>query len=177
MLRFQWNALRRGHPVIVHDPESSDMTVLPGVVVMIDAHTDRKGANGVGIRVGDVDGSNRILWPSYLAVHLEPLDPTGPCWRCQEIAARLDRPPAGARVDSPVAPLPEGSNLREMAGPPAPRLCGRCRELFPGDATLPLGLDTGWWACPACHDLVIGPGAMAVPTWPLKAAAASAAVA
>lgn len=61
------------------------MALIPGVVVMIEAHTARKGANGVGIRVADEAGTSRILWPSYLAVHLEPLDPTEPCWRCQDL--------------------------------------------------------------------------------------------
>jgi hypothetical protein len=56
----------------------------------------------------------------------------------------------------------------ELAGPPAPQLCGRCRRTFVGDATLPQGLDTGWWACPPCSELLLGRGAMAKPTWPAR---------
>jgi hypothetical protein len=52
-----------------------------------------------------------------------------------------------------------------------PRQCGRCRGMFPGDPTLPGGLDTGWWACPPCRDLLFGPGAMATPTWKKAATA------
>jgi hypothetical protein len=140
VLKFQWNALRHGHRVRLHDPASPQLTLIPGTVVMIEAHVGRRGINGVGIRVGDDDGTSRVVWPSYLAVHLDPLDATERCWRCEEIAATL----------------------------PAQRQCGRCRGMFPGDPTLARGLDSGWWACPTCHDLLIGPGAMAVPTWPSK---------
>jgi hypothetical protein len=48
----------------------------------------------------------------------------------------------------------------EFAGPPAPRVCGRCRLLFSGDGTLAQDLDTGWWACPACHESLLGAGAV-----------------
>jgi hypothetical protein len=137
VLRFEWNALRQGHRVSVHDPASADMALIPGIVVMIDTPVARRGVNGIGIRVADDFGTSRILWPSYLAVHADPIDPTERCWRCQEIAARL----------------------------PAPRQCGRCRGTFPGDPTLPRGLDLGWWACPPCHEYLIGSGATAVPTW------------
>ena len=56
-----------------------------------------------------------------------------------------------------------------LEGPPAPQICGRCRVTFAGDATLPQGLDHGWWACPPCHELLLGRGALAKPTWPAKA--------
>lgn len=85
MLTFQWNALRRGHRVSVHDPASTEMALVPGIVVMIETDAARKGANRVGIRVADDDGTSRILWPSYLAVHLDPLDQTEPCWRCHDL--------------------------------------------------------------------------------------------
>lgn len=62
------------------------MALLRGTVVMTESSAARRGANGVGIRVDD-DGGSRVLWPSYLAAHLEPPDPTEPCWRCEEIAA------------------------------------------------------------------------------------------
>jgi len=93
MLRFQWNALRPGDAVIVHDLESSEMTLLPGTVVTVDTCTGRKLANGVRIRVNANDGVVRLLWPAYMAVHLEPLDPTEPCWRCEEMATTPERAP------------------------------------------------------------------------------------
>jgi hypothetical protein len=140
VLKFQWNALRRGHRVTLHDPASVDMALIPGTVVLIEAHRGRGGVNGVGIRVEDDNGAGRVVRPSYLAVHLEPDDSTEPCWRCDELAATL---------------------------PPA-RQCGRCRGTFPGDPTLPRGVELGWWACPPCHALLLGPGAMAKPTWAAK---------
>jgi hypothetical protein len=114
------------------------MALIPGTVAMIDSHRGRGGVNGVGIRVDDDDGTSRVVRPSHLAVHPDPLDATEPCWRCDEIAAAL----------------------------PAPRQCGRCRGMFPGDPTLPPGLDTGWWACTPCRDRLLGPGGLAVPPSP-----------
>jgi hypothetical protein len=108
MLKFEWNALRAGHRVVVHDPASADLTLLAGVVVTFDTHLARKGVNGVGIRVTDADGLTRILWPSYLAVHHDPHDPTEPCWRCQELTQRSAGTPPGS------APLP---NELDATGP------------------------------------------------------------
>jgi hypothetical protein len=56
------------------------------------------------------------------------------------------------------------------SGPPGPRICGRCRRIFAGDATLPLDLDSGWWACPPCAEQLIGRGAFATPSWPAQGA-------
>lgn len=86
MLRFEWNALRAGDNVLVHDPTAADMTLVNGVVAMIEAGVARKGANGVGIRLAAGAEPSRILWPSHLAVHHDPHDPTEPCWRCQDLA-------------------------------------------------------------------------------------------
>jgi hypothetical protein len=61
------------------------------------------------------------------------------------------------------------ARYQELAGPPAPQLCGRCRQSFAGDDTLSQGLDTGWWACPPCRELLLGRGALATPTWKAKA--------
>ena len=148
MLRFEWNALRAGDRVVVHDPASPEMTLLPGAVAMVDTYLGRKGANGVGIRMAEGEGSTRILWPSYLAVHRDPLDPSEPCWRCRDRARRASEPP--------VAVAPDRVEAREVSGAPAPQRCGRCRGVFPGDTTLALDRDAGWWACPPCHDLLLG---------------------
>jgi hypothetical protein len=51
----------------------------------------------------------------------------------------------------------------QPSGPPRPRICGRCRKGFPGDGTL---VETGlqeWWACPSCHDLLLGAGSRPAP--------------
>lgn len=55
-------------------------------------------------------------------------------------------------------------------GPPRPQLCGRCRLFFAGDPTLSQDLDTGWWACPPCAELLLGSGALARSSWPAKVA-------
>lgn len=45
-----------------------------------------------------------------------------------------------------------------LAGPAAPRTCGRCRLAFAGDGDLAQGLETGWWACDACRGHLFGAG-------------------
>jgi hypothetical protein len=37
------------------------------------------------------------------------------------------------------------------------RRCGRCRQQFPGDPTLPTVAHPDWWVCPPCHDALFGP--------------------
>ena len=64
MLKFQWNALRRGHRVNLHDPASAGMDLIPGTVVMIEACRSRGGVNGVGIRVEADNGVDRTVRPS-----------------------------------------------------------------------------------------------------------------
>ncbi len=90
MLMFDWNALRPGDPMLVHEPGSAHMALTPGVVVHVE---DNRGANGVGIRVG-AGSTQRILWPSFLAVHRDPPERNEPCWRCEERAEA--QPPARA---------------------------------------------------------------------------------
>jgi hypothetical protein len=80
MLRFEWNSLRTGDHVLVHDPRTARMTLTDGVVASIDAH---KGTNGVGIRVARNSVETAVLWLSRLVVHCDPGDPSETCWRCQ----------------------------------------------------------------------------------------------
>ena len=80
MLKFEWNALRTGDRVLVHDPSSAQMALTPGAVALIDAH---KGVNGLGIRVKAQGGEYVVWWPSHLAVHRDPRNPSESCWRCQ----------------------------------------------------------------------------------------------
>ena len=109
MLRLEWNALRPGDHVLVHDPRTAEMTLTDGVVTSVDTH---KGLNGVGIRVGAGHGETWVLWPSSFIVHRAPRDPTEPCWRCQEFAERAapsvrtpsGTPAAGADKAARLAP-------------------------------------------------------------------------
>jgi hypothetical protein len=110
VLRFEWNALRTGDHVLVHDPRSAEMTLTDGVVASVDA---RKGVSGVSIRVGDSGGETAVLWPSHIVVHRDPVDPSEACWRCQELGERaepaLDEPQNTAAVGADDGPRPEAA--------------------------------------------------------------------
>ena len=83
MLKFEWNALRIGDKVLVHDPRTTDLALTTGSVAMIDAH---KGVHGIGIRVTAQGDGTAVQWPSHLSVHRDPRDVTEPCWRCRALA-------------------------------------------------------------------------------------------
>lgn len=110
MLRFQWNALRTGDKVLVHDPRSPTLALTPGAV---DSLETRKGANGVGIRVAGEGPKGAILWPSYLAVHSDPRDVAEPCWRCQAIERGADLRP----VPAPAERTREPATASDRGGP------------------------------------------------------------
>ena len=104
MLRFEWNALRPGDHVLVHDPRMADMTLTEGVVTSVDTH---KRVNGVGICLDTGDGDAVILWPSPFVVHHDPRDPAEPCWRCEELTdeeALLDEASGAATVEDEDVP-------------------------------------------------------------------------
>jgi hypothetical protein len=84
MLRFQWNALRVGNKVLMHDPRDVGMRLLAGVVTIVDS---RKGSNDIAIRVSPKGESSQILRPRRLAVHLDAGDAAEACWRCADIAS------------------------------------------------------------------------------------------
>ena len=71
MLKFDWSGLRTGDDVLVHDPDTFEMALLPGVVAIVNS---RRGQNGVGIRVL-ARGGTVVVWPARLAVHRVPRDP------------------------------------------------------------------------------------------------------
>ncbi len=120
MLKFEWNALRPGDHVLVHDPRMAEMTLTDGVVTAVDTH---KRLNGVGIRVGASSGAAVVLWPSSVVVHRDPPDPTEQCWRCRELAERgappLHEPSRTAPAGADGAPRPAPA-LR-VIGAAAPR--------------------------------------------------------
>jgi hypothetical protein len=84
MMKFEWNALRPGDKVLVHDAGAATLALTSGVVTTIDAHKD---TNGVGVRVASGEGNSRILWPMSRAVHRDPRTAGEPCWRCEAVAA------------------------------------------------------------------------------------------
>lgn len=98
MLKFQWNALRVGDHVDVHDPDDAAMRLVPGVVTMVQS---RVGANDIGIMLGATIGSAgvpgspaHVARPARLAVHLDAIDAARGCWRCA--GAQLPATPADA---------------------------------------------------------------------------------
>ncbi len=83
MIRPQWQALRVGHHVLVHDEEMAGMPLVPGRVAMI--QTD-PNSNDIGIRITPTEGTSKIVRPRRLAVHMPQLDLDEHCWRCATAA-------------------------------------------------------------------------------------------
>ena len=78
MLSFEWNGLRAGDRVFMHDGTKAARAVVPGVVTAVELH---KVYNGVGITVARAGGRQAIVWPSPFVVHHDASDQR--CWRCQ----------------------------------------------------------------------------------------------
>ena len=96
MIRLQWNALRVGHHVLVHDETKPGLPLVPGRITMVRAAS---GSNDVAIRIPSTRGPSVVVHPHRLAVHLEDLDPEAHCWRCEarhEEAQRHQSPTSGA---------------------------------------------------------------------------------
>lgn len=82
MLMFQWNALRVGERVMVHDDLDPSFGLRPGIVELV--QTRRAGANEIAVR--PEARASVIVLPRRHAVHLIPIDPAVPCWRCDAMA-------------------------------------------------------------------------------------------
>ena len=84
MLRFEWNGLRVGDRVVVHDPPfGTEFPLLAGTVATVETKRSKRGANALGVRVATDGGGHRVVWPSYLAAHHDPPDPpaiVGDAW-------------------------------------------------------------------------------------------------
>jgi hypothetical protein len=89
MMRLEWNALRVGDKVLVHDPRDSAMQLLPGVVAMV--QTMQGSSNDIGVTVAARRDRPSVLRPSRLAVHADLQDTAEECWRCDAIAALVGR--------------------------------------------------------------------------------------
>ena len=87
MLTFEWNALRVGDGVLVHDPRDPRLTLVSGTVLMVETQKGRRAPNGIGIRVAAGD-AHEVMWPSHLATHRDPAQAVEGCWRC-DAAARV----------------------------------------------------------------------------------------
>jgi hypothetical protein len=82
VLTFEWNALRSGDHVWVHDDAS--LSLLDGVVVLV-LVGNRNG--GVAVRVSRAEVGSVVVRPRRHAVHLSPIDPNESCWRCAMMTA------------------------------------------------------------------------------------------
>ena len=91
MLRLEWNSLRAGDRVLVHDADDPQRRLVAGVVAAV---LTTSGANEVSIRVTTPTGV-RVVKPQRLSVHADPVDFDGQCWRC-----------AGPKSSSQAAPRP-----------------------------------------------------------------------
>ena len=91
MFEFQWNALRAGDRVAVHDDLDAGFGLSEGVVLIVE--TRSRAANDLAIRLSN--GQTAIQHPRRHAVHLLPFDGRPPCWRCEAIAGR---PTAGGQA-------------------------------------------------------------------------------
>ena len=104
MLRFEWNGLRVGDRVVVHDPPfGTEFPLLAGTVATVETKRSKRGANALGVRVATDGGGHRVVWPSYLAAHHDPPDPPGDCWRCVALAETAARRLVASAVAAPAA--------------------------------------------------------------------------
>ena len=84
MRLFEWNALRTGDVVRVHDPAPPHLNLLRGVVAVVDS---RGGAHSVEIRLES--GARAVtVRPRRLWVHLAAGDERDACFRCAEALGR-----------------------------------------------------------------------------------------
>ena len=80
MLRFQWDALRRGDGVFVHDGSDADLGLRAGVVTLVDVSPS---GHDVGIRLTTGTSTGSVVRPGRFAVHLAAVEDHD-CWRCSD---------------------------------------------------------------------------------------------
>jgi hypothetical protein len=97
MLRFQWNALRVGDEVAVHDDGNLHSPLARGTVKMVETGSGRRRESDVAIVVA---GRSGVMRPRTSAVHLID-DSTADCWRCHMLLAPRRRAEDRARVHVP----------------------------------------------------------------------------
>ena len=100
MLKFQWDGLRRGATVFVHDARDADLGLRTGVVTLVDV---RSSGHDVGIRLSTGTARGPVVRPGRFAVHLMAVGDDD-CWRCRD-----GRP---LRPDIAVVPGPELRGVR-----------------------------------------------------------------
>lgn len=79
MTRSDWNSLRAGDPVEVHDPAFPVTAFTAARVLRVTVHARQD--NDIAIRL---DGNGRVIRPAPTTVH-RPNTPDTDCWRCAEL--------------------------------------------------------------------------------------------
>ena len=92
MLKFQWDALRRGDTVFVHDATAADLGLRAGVVTLVDV---RPSGHDVAIRFTNGTPIGPVVRPGRFAVHLAAGEDDD-CWRCSD--NRPQRPGIGVAL-------------------------------------------------------------------------------
>jgi hypothetical protein len=100
MLKFQWDGLRRGDTVFVHDARDADLGLRAG---SSQSSTFRLFGHDVGIRLTTGTRTGPVVRPGRFAVHLAAADDDAG-WRCSDGRPR--------RPDSGMAAGPELSGVR-----------------------------------------------------------------
>ena len=78
MLEFQWNALRLGDRVVIHDDLDPTFGLHDATVSLVRPHFP--GASEIGVRRDDQP--TVMFRPWRHAVHLTPVACDPECWRC-----------------------------------------------------------------------------------------------
>lgn len=85
MLKFAWRWADVGDKVLIHDRNKIERDLIPGVVAYVSRVSS---VTTMGVRVVD-EGVEKMIWPTPLFVHPDPLDPAETdCWICAENAQR-----------------------------------------------------------------------------------------
>jgi hypothetical protein len=94
VIAFEWNTLRVGDQVVVHEHSAERYRIpQPGVVAFV---TIRRPTNEVGIRI-DPSSGTRVLWPTSQEVHAATPAAAAACPYCVLVDGRVG---TGATVPS-----------------------------------------------------------------------------
>ena len=84
MLRFQWDSLRRGDHILVHDVRTADLGLRPAVVELVDS----SGPDATSPPATPTDPTPAGSFaPAASRSHPDPVTGAADCWRCAEASA------------------------------------------------------------------------------------------
>lgn len=79
MDRRAWDALRVGDRVLLHHKNGDQFPLEAGVVAFVDG---QRGGNMIGVRLSDPGYHGRVVRPTRMTVHPDPIVDDTDCWRC-----------------------------------------------------------------------------------------------